>query len=225
MRVIVSRSQRHRGGVGIRRAACGTRVSPVQQAVLLSQKGRDCEEAESPSSGRSSRETPGGASPTDDFSCASKPSTGRPRCNAEHEAGELAARLPSDSPIPWLELGHALEIVHRFDEALSLYDRAAAVAPRDPSGPRTGGLRAAHWGELDLAAPRLEEALRRNPGDAVVWHVLGLVRVHLGDLAGARTAYESGLRADPHVARKSCRALRDSRAKTKERPARGARPV
>jgi tetratricopeptide (TPR) repeat protein len=118
---------------------------------------------------------------------------------AEREAGEIAAHLPSNSPIPWLELGHALEIVHRFDEALSLYDRAAAVAPQDPVGPRTGGLRAAHWGEVELAAPRLEEALRRDPRDSTVWHALGLVRLHLGDLDGARTAYESGLRADPHA--------------------------
>ncbi len=110
---------------------------------------------------------------------------------------DLAARLPPDSPIPWLELGHALELAHRYDEALAMYDRAADVAPRDPSGPRTGGLRAARWGEAELAAARLEEALRRDPRDAAVWHALGLVRLEAGDLAGAQVAYESGLVADP----------------------------
>lgn len=78
-----------------------------------------------------------------------------------------------------------------------MYDRAAEVAPRDPLGPRTGGLRAARWGETELAAPRLEEALRRNPRAADVWHALGLVRLHLGDLDGAQVAYRSGLVADP----------------------------
>jgi Flp pilus assembly protein TadD len=99
--------------------------------------------------------------------------------------------------VPWLELGHAMELAHRYDEALELYDRGAAVAPRDPAGPKTGGLRAARWGETALALPRLEEALRRNSRDAETWHALGLVRLHEGDLDGARVAYQSGLVADP----------------------------
>ncbi len=125
--------------------------------------------------------------------CAEASDLGR----AEREAAKLASVLPADSPVPWVEMGHALEIAHRYEEALSMYDRAAEVAPRDPLGPRTGGLRAARWGETELAAPRLEEALRRNPRAADVWHALGLVRLHLGDLDGAQVAYRSGLVADP----------------------------
>jgi tetratricopeptide (TPR) repeat protein len=116
---------------------------------------------------------------------------------AEKEAATLATYLPPDSPIPWVEMGHALELVHRYEEALSMYDRAADAAPRDPLGPRTGGLRAAHWGEAELSAPRLEEALRRDPRAAGVWHALGLVRLRLGDLDGAVVAYRSGLVANP----------------------------
>ena len=103
---------------------------------------------------------------------------------AERAAADLAARLPPESPIPWLELGHAMELAHRYDEALDLYDRAAAVAPLDNVGPKTGGLRAARWGETALALPRLEEALRRDPRDAETWHALGLVRLHEGDFEG-----------------------------------------
>lgn len=116
---------------------------------------------------------------------------------AEREAAELARFLPPDSPVPWLEIGHVLELAHRYEEALSMYDRAAEVAPRDPAGPRTGGLRAARWGEWELSAPRLEEALRRDPRAADVWHALGLMRLQLGDLDGAATAYKSGLVANP----------------------------
>ena len=116
---------------------------------------------------------------------------------AERASADLAAHLPAESPVPWLELGHAMELAHRYDEALELYDRAAAVAPKDAVGPKTGGLRAARWGETDLAAPRLEEALRRNTRDAETWHALGLVRLHRGDLDGASLAYRSGLVADP----------------------------
>ncbi len=116
---------------------------------------------------------------------------------ARRAAEQLAARLGTTRPEPWLELGHAHELAHDYDAALALYDRAASVAPREPAGPRTAGLRAARWGEVELAAPRLEEALRRDPRDARVWHALGLVRVQLGDADGARAAYASGLQANP----------------------------
>jgi len=118
---------------------------------------------------------------------------------AQEQAEILAKTLGPSSPVPWLELGYALELGHLYDEALEQYDRAAEVAPRDPVGPFTGGMRAAHWGELELAQPRLEEALRRDPRNAEAWHALGLVRAHRGDLDGAAVAYQSGLRADPRA--------------------------
>jgi tetratricopeptide (TPR) repeat protein len=118
---------------------------------------------------------------------------------ARTEAERLAEQLGPASPTPWVELGHALELAHRYDEALALYDRASEVAPRDPEGPRTGGERAARWGEHELARPRLEEALRRAPRDAGTWHTLGVVCLGLGDMPGAEHAYRSGLVADPHA--------------------------
>lgn len=118
---------------------------------------------------------------------------------ARTEAERLAAHVGPHDPLPWIELGHALELAHRYDEALALYDRAAEVAPRDPSGPRTGGLRAARWGEQELARPRLEEALRRAPRDASTWHALGVVLLELGALDEAEHAYRSGLMAEPRA--------------------------
>lgn len=116
--------------------------------------------------------------------------------HAQDQAQELAKVLGPASPIPWVELGYALELNHRYDEALEQYDRAAEVAPSDPLGPVTGGLRAARWGEAELAEPRLLEALRRDPRNGEVWHSLGLTRARLGNLDGAVEAYRSGLRAD-----------------------------
>jgi Flp pilus assembly protein TadD len=118
---------------------------------------------------------------------------------ALREAERLASLLGARSPIPWIELGHAYELSHQYEQALKFYDRAADVAPADPSGAREGGVRAARWGEAELARPRLEEALRRDPRDARLWHALGVVRLRLDDVDGARTAYRSGLMADPRA--------------------------
>ncbi len=115
---------------------------------------------------------------------------------ARREVAELEKRLPND-PVPWIELGHAFELAHRFDEALAAYDTAASVAPSSPAGPREGGMRAARWGEPEEAVSRLDEAVRRGARDAETFHVLGLARLNLRDLDGAEDAYRQGLRADP----------------------------
>ena len=116
---------------------------------------------------------------------------------ARGEVAELAKWLPPNDPSPYIELGHALELTHRYDEALEAYDEAARVAPASPDGPREGGMRCARWGELEEARPRLEEALRRGAHDGATWHTLGLVRLHLADYDGAVEAYRAGASADP----------------------------
>lgn len=118
---------------------------------------------------------------------------------ASTQTERLAELLPRNSPVPPIELGHALELAHRYDEALAEYDRAARIGSNDALGPKTGGERAAHWGELELAEPRLAEAARRDPHDAGTWHALGLVRLGLGKLDAAREAYGAGLQADPRA--------------------------
>lgn len=118
---------------------------------------------------------------------------------AKLQTERLAELLPAHSPVPWVELGHACELAHSYEEALAAYDEAARLAPADALGPKRGGSRAARWGELDLAEPRLEEAARRAPRDAEIWHTLGLVRLGLGKLEAARQAYATGLIADPEA--------------------------
>jgi Flp pilus assembly protein TadD len=120
--------------------------------------------------------------------------------SARVEVEELAKLLPADDPTPAIELGHALELAHRYDEALAAYDQAATVAPSSPAGPREGGLRCARWGEVEQARPRLEEAVHRGAHDVETWHTLGLVRLHLGDYDGAEEAYSAGAAADPKAA-------------------------
>jgi Flp pilus assembly protein TadD len=112
-------------------------------------------------------------------------------------AERLAELLPPTSPVPWVELGAAWELAHRYEDALAAYDRAASVAATDATGPKRGGLRAARWGELELAEPRLREAVRRDPHDAEAWHALGVVCIGLGHLDAARQAYAAGIAANP----------------------------
>jgi tetratricopeptide (TPR) repeat protein len=115
---------------------------------------------------------------------------------ARSEVDELARRTRPNDPAPYVELGHAFELTHRYDEALAAYDEAARVAPASPDGPREGGIRCARWGEAEEARPRLEEALRRGAHDPETWHTLGLVRLHLGDLDAAEDAYRAGTLSD-----------------------------
>jgi tetratricopeptide (TPR) repeat protein len=118
---------------------------------------------------------------------------------ARDEVAALAARLPAGDPSPWIELGHALELVHQFDEAMAAYQSASDAAPESPAGPREAGMRAAHWGEWEASRGWLEEAVRRGAHDADTWHTLGVVRLNLHDLDGARAAYSSGVATDPNA--------------------------
>jgi tetratricopeptide (TPR) repeat protein len=119
---------------------------------------------------------------------------------ARDEVEALAKLLPPRDPTPWIELGHAYELSHKYDEALAAYDEAATIAPESPAGPREGGMRAARWGELDEARPRLEEAIRRGARDGATYHALGLVRLHQKDYDAAEEAYHAGATADPNGA-------------------------
>ncbi len=116
---------------------------------------------------------------------------------AKGQVDELRAILPRGDPSPEIELGHAYELAHRFEDALASYDEAANLAPDSPAGPLEGGMRCARWGEVEEAKPRLEEAIRRGAHDAETFHALGVVLLHLKDLDGAEHAYREGIRADP----------------------------
>lgn len=116
---------------------------------------------------------------------------------ARIEVAELEKRLAAGDPTPYIELGHAYELTHKYEEALSAYDEAAKVAPTSPAGPREGGMRAARWGEASEALPRLEEARKRGADDAEMLHALGLVRLQAGNVPGALEAYRLSSQKNP----------------------------
>jgi tetratricopeptide (TPR) repeat protein len=119
---------------------------------------------------------------------------------ARREVELLSRQLGNGDPLPYIELGHAYELAHDYEKALEMYDYAGQIAPTDARGPREGGMRAAHWGEVEWARPRLEEAMRRGTNDAAAWHALGLLRVFAGDIDGAEQAYRAGLASDDKAA-------------------------
>jgi tetratricopeptide (TPR) repeat protein len=49
---------------------------------------------------------------------------------ARRETEQLAAILGTSDPTPYIELGHAFELSHRYDEALDAYDRVLGLRPR-----------------------------------------------------------------------------------------------
>jgi tetratricopeptide (TPR) repeat protein len=176
-------------------AGCGTNATPSQRAALLVHRGQEAEAvkvlekhlAEHPDANPERKMLIRVLAITGDLG------------KAQRQAEELAKHVGPNDPSPWIEMGHAFELTHRYEDALNMYDRAAEVAPTNAEGSRTGGLRAAAWGEVELAEPRLVEALKRDPRDAEAWHALGLVRVHLEDFDGAKEAYQKGLVADPEA--------------------------
>ncbi len=176
-------------------AGCGASASPLPRAALLMDKGQAAEASQLLRDYL--REHPR-ALPERRLLVRVEALRGQLGV-AMAEVELLRQQLGPTSPIPWVELGHALEAAHRYDEALEAFDRAAAVAPRDPLGPLTGGTRAARWGELDWAEPRLREAVARDPSDSSAWHTLGVVQLSLGNVSAAAEAYRSGLLADPEA--------------------------
>lgn len=173
--------------------ACGSNATPSQRAALLVHRGQEAEAvkvlekhlAEHPDANPERRMLIRVLAITGDLG------------KAQAQAEQLAKHLGANDPTPWIEMGHAFELTHRYEDALNMYDRASEVAPTKSDGAKEGGLRSAAWGEVELAEPRLVEALKRNPRDAEVWHALGLVRMHTENFKGAKEAYEKGLIADP----------------------------
>jgi tetratricopeptide (TPR) repeat protein len=179
--------------LGATSGGCSSRVNVSERAILLADKGQESEAAKLLAADL--LEHPGSV-PERRLLIRLYGSLGD-LGRAREQATLLAKQLGASSPVPWIELGHAHELCHRYDVALELYDYAAAVAPHDPAGPKTGGMRTAAWGELEEAEPRLAEAVRRDVSDARSFHALGLVRTKLGDFAGAERAYRAGLASDP----------------------------
>lgn len=121
----------------------------------------------------------------------------------------LAGRVAED----WL--GTLIEGMGRLDEAREVAERIAADArSRGPGFQGELGHLLLGWGLRDAAAPLVEEAARRQPGDLSAQFNLGVVQKFRGEWAACRETFRFVLRQRPSDAARwnlgiACTALRD----------------
>jgi len=111
------------------------------------------------------------------------------------EHGGRAA--PADEAFILNNLGVALLSAGRSAEAVEALERAAALAPSDPSPLANLALAMARRDELASAETYAKRALALEPRHGGALVVLGGVRLARGDAAGAVDAFERAVRLDP----------------------------
>lgn len=115
-----------------------------------------------------------------------------------------ATRAPAAGVRAEVAAAETAEQARRHDAARVHYERALALA-RDPASVAFARHEYAEtlvtWGELAAARTHLEVAAAADPGDASVWHDLGMVRHGEGDIPGAIAALERATALVPRDAR------------------------
>jgi len=94
-------------------------------------------------------------------------------------------------------MGYALEVQGRYDEAIEFYENAITVAPN--LGPLyVDAGRSYYWvGDFEKAADRYKRAIKLNPTDAEAYDRLGWTYYTDGDYTRALDALEQGAGVDP----------------------------
>ncbi len=103
-----------------------------------------------------------------------------------------------------IRLGIEAEARHDFSAALTQFDRALALAPREPQASTAfydRGIAQAGLGDEPAAADSFREAVRRDPGFLAARANLVAVELAAGDLDAARAAADAFVRAAPDSAR------------------------
>ncbi len=94
-------------------------------------------------------------------------------------------------------MGYALEVQGRYDEAIEFYENAITVAPNLAPLYVDAG-RSYYWiGDFENAADRYKKAIKLNPTDAEAYDRLGWTYYTDGDYTRALDALEQGAGVDP----------------------------
>ncbi len=114
-------------------------------------------------------------------------------------AAELPGGLPAKRAQAATNLGIVLETRGRFDEAMSAYRSAIALAPRDPVPRVLLGKRLEAMGRAMDARLRFEQALRLDPGNAGAEMGLARLDAGAGRLDAARKRLDAVIARAPNL--------------------------
>ncbi len=109
---------------------------------------------------------------------------------------EQALSVTPDNPVARHNLGRALALSNRIDEAVDNYEAALALDPNRVTTRIALGAALQRRGRLDDARAQYEAALRIDPASSEAHNNLGLV-LAIGDREDARSHYLEAIRLDP----------------------------
>lgn len=110
---------------------------------------------------------------------------------------DAAAKLP-DKPLPWgsrtlYHLGYEYLNAGRPAKAIAATERCASLYPRTVHCVYARGAVHLHLGQYELAREHLLRAIELKPGEAILYHRLGLALEGLERIEDAKTAYRRSL--------------------------------
>jgi Flp pilus assembly protein TadD len=116
----------------------------------------------------------------------------------ERLIGRMSTYTPEEKAAPLYWYGRALLATGRPQEAYRQF-ATIVLLRRELPGDLVPFLveAAARSGRLGEAQLVVEQALLRQPEDDVLWNSLGIVRGMVGDVTGARSAFERAVSIDP----------------------------
>jgi tetratricopeptide (TPR) repeat protein len=115
------------------------------------------------------------------------------------QALEQVVELNPGHADSWYNLGYARRHARHYAGALAAYAKALELGVRgaEEAHLNQAVILSEHLHDTGEAQAELEKAIAIKPDFTAAWLNLGNLHEDLGDLAGARQAYESALRADP----------------------------
>jgi len=130
---------------------------------------------------------------------------------AKRDADAAALLLQASAlPVPPAERAMDLKLVGQIWSRAGEHEKALAPLRQsvelvaDAEALMLLGVALVQKGELDAGAKALEQAARADEKNPVPWELVGEIRARRGDVQGARTAFESSLKAldrpQPHLA-------------------------
>jgi tetratricopeptide (TPR) repeat protein len=101
-----------------------------------------------------------------------------------------------DSAVVWARQGQVLRRLHRYADALASYDRALSLDPRYAWAWNGKGMSLFALERYHEAVQCYQQATTFAPDDPWFWYNYGEALLRLGDTEGAKTRYQSALKAD-----------------------------